>query len=856
MSSPFSRKRQKRFGAANQPLPAINSSFRKRCLTLLFLPILFSSLVVTVTLGGIRQKGYLQFLELTAYDHLVRLTSHQGLDDRLLIIGINEKDLQKQQQGELSDAVIAKLLRALQQHRPAVIGLDIFRDVPHPPGEEALAQALKAENIIVPTQLPNSESQGVPPPLGIPASRVGFVDLIIDPDNVVRRYFLYGQSPNGQVKAYAFALQIALKYLESRNKKVFKVFPDDLQISSTVFPRLSSTSGGYQLPASEAQGWQVLLKYDSPQVARQISLEQLLTGDFEPNWLENKIILVGYVAPSKKDTFPTPYSAANTTNFEMPGVKIHGLMVSQIIKSVLEDQPSLTSWSNQQEWIWIWGWSWVGGILVWRTNRLVPLLSGVLLAVGGIWSLSLLFYLQGFWIPFVPALLGLALTGASLLAYKVLYRTYHDPLTELPNRRLFLQNLQKFNRVGIDPSHDQVTLFFLDIDGFNKINAALGPEAGDCLLKAIALKLKQLFQDQAFLGRVGGDEFAICLKSAVDNSKIDTIVALIHQELAEIFIWQGTEIRSTASVGIAHGTLGREFQARELLRYADIAMNRAKEAGKDRHDLYLAGMDLEATQRWELEIDLWNALKNQEFRLYYQPIISLKNRKIAGFEALVRWQSSKRGFVSPSAFIPIAEETGLIVELGQWILKEACRQMRTWQQMFPQHQSVIMSVNLSSRQFSQPNLVSQIALTLEQIGLSGEMLKLEITESMMMNDVEAAIELLKRLKALGLRLSIDDFGTGYSSLSYLHRFPIDTLKIDRSFVSRMDLSEDEGKYSQIVRTIIALGHNLELDVIAEGIETSDQVQILQDLECEYGQGYFFAKPLSKEVATELLRQSS
>ncbi|MGK7931044.1 MAG: EAL domain-containing protein [Microcystaceae cyanobacterium] len=849
MSSPVSQTQQKSVHDSDVPQPAPWMSWRKAW------PVLLLALAITTGLWVIRKERGLQFLELTAYDHLHRLSSRDTWDSRLLIVGIEEKDLQIQQEGELSDKVVAQLLETLQEEKPAVIGLDIFRDVPHPPGEAALAQALKADNIIVANQLSSDSIEGVSPPPNIPDSRVGFVDLLIDPDNVVRRYLLYGQSSDGIIQVYSFALQVSRQYLKHKKERDnLEVLADSLKFNSLTLPKLSSNAGGYQLPLSEALGWQALLKYQSPQLARQISLEQALNREFEPQWIKDKVILIGYVAPSKKDTFPTPYSAVQINNFEMPGVTIHGVMVSQLLRGVLDGERALWFWPQWGEFLWLFGGALVGGLLVCRFNHPISLGLAIMVGIGGIWGTCFILFQFGGWIPSVPPILGLVLTGGVVLARKAIYRSYHDSLTDLPNRRLFLQKLQKMSLQQSKTDEERLTVLFLDIDRFNKVNAALGHQAGDQLLKVLAYRLQNFIkQYPSLLGRVGGDEFALCLRSQMSVTEINTLVDQMHKELSATIPWHGQEIRNTFSIGIAYDQPKTDFNAAELLRYADIAMNRAKNLGKDRHELYFPGMDTEATERWELETDLWAALKKNEFQMYYQPIITLHNRRIAGFEALIRWQSPKRGFVSPGAFIPVTEETGLIIELGQWILRESCSQMQEWHEMFPQDPPLIMSVNLSGRQFNQPNLVGQIQKILTDLNVSSQSLKLEITESMMMNDVEKAINLLKQLKSLGLRLSIDDFGTGYSSLSYLHRFPVDTLKIDRSFVNRMEIGNDNSKYSQIVRTVISLGHNLDLDVIAEGIETSDQATALQGLDCEYGQGYFFAKPLSKEAATELLR---
>lgn len=813
--------------------------------------VFFSSVLVTVLLIGLRQMGRLQFLELVAYDQMVRVLPSQGTDPRLLVVGVDEQDIQAYQQWPLSDQVIAQVLNNLQRNDPRLIGLDIYRDLPHPPGTERLYQALQADNVVVVKQLPNGGAEGVPAPPNIPADRIGFSDLPIDPDNVVRRTFLYLQSPSGAIQESSFALQLALKYLD-RDQSVLQVKPDALAIADTTFPRLQADSGGYQLPPSEALGWQILLKYRGKNVARRVTLEEALENRIDPSWVKDKIVLIGVTAPSNKDTFPTPYSAIATQNFEMAGVILHSQILSQILATVLEEEPLFWFWPQRWEWLWIWLWSMLGGVVAWRSQRLAVLGSIVALLIGGLWVLCFLIFAQSGWIPFVPPLLGLLGTGTCVLAYKTVYQTYHDPLTGLANRRALESQLKKLNRGQTFKQQELVAVLFIDVNRFKTINDGLGHQAGDYLLRKIAQRLQQWLDATKHLGRVGGDEFAIWLKPVNDTQSVRTLAENIQQDLSQPFYWQGQEIHLTVSMGIAFDRTGKNFHGGELLRYADIAMYRAKEIDAGRPQVFEADMDLKAVQRWQLEKDLRLALDKQEFQLYYQPIIFLKTGKIAGFEALVRWNSKSRGFVVPGDFIPVAEETGLIVPLGEWILSEACQQIRQWHEQFPEMPTLMMSVNLSSRQFAQPNLVKQIQGILDESEIASDRLKLEITESMMMNDVEAAIELLNCLKGLGLRLSIDDFGTGYSSLSYLHRFPIDTLKVDKSFVGRMDEAEDGDKYIQIVKTIISLGHNLQLDVIAEGIETQTQANVLSSLGCEYGQGYFFSKPLSQKEAEALL----
>jgi EAL domain-containing protein (putative c-di-GMP-specific phosphodiesterase class I) len=310
---------------------------------------------------------------------------------------------------------------------------------------------------------------------------------------------------------------------------------------------------------------------------------------------------------------------------------------------------------------------------------------------------------------------------------------------------------------------------------------------------------------------------------------------------------------TSVSIGIAPDRLDRSERAEEILRDAHIAMGVVKVRGGAGYEIFTPTSKQQAEERFQLETELRQALKRSEFQLYYQPIVSLKTGKLAGFEALIRWSSKTRGFISPGQFIPIAEETDLIIPLGEWILRTACQQIRDWREQYALALPVSVSVNLSSRQFK-PELVTRIGKILQDSGIDRNSLKLEITESMMMHNVEEAIELLQQLRDLGLHLSIDDFGTGYSNLSYLHRFPVDTLKVDQSFVRRLHEGEDSDRYLQIVRTVVTLGHNLNLDVVAEGIETEAQKKTLESLQCEYGQGYYFSKPLPKDEATRLLER--
>jgi diguanylate cyclase (GGDEF)-like protein/PAS domain S-box-containing protein len=425
---------------------------------------------------------------------------------------------------------------------------------------------------------------------------------------------------------------------------------------------------------------------------------------------------------------------------------------------------------------------------------------------------------------------------------------FHDPLTGLPNRLRFTERLtQIISRTKNSPGR-MFAVLFLDLDRFKVINDSLGHMVGDQLLIAIARRLETCVKRTDIVARLGGDEFTILLDDIQNETSANQVAERIHHELSHPFNLNGYEVFTTVSIGIALSTT--DFNHTEdLLRGADIAMYRAKALGKACHEVFDTEMHNEAMRQMQLENDLRRALEREEFRVYYQPIVSLTTGRLAGFEALMRWQHPDRGMVSPGDFIPIAEETGLILPMGQWILREACRQLSEWQKKYPQYRRLSMSVNLSSRQFSQRGTIDLLKDVLEETGLNPALLKLEITETAIMENTESAMEILGTLKKMGVQLSVDDFGTGYSSLGYLYRFPMDVLKIDRSFISRVDT---DGEKLELVRTIITLAWNLGMDVIAEGVETTKQLAQLKMLKCEYGQGYLFSKPMSAQHTEEFL----
>jgi diguanylate cyclase (GGDEF)-like protein len=422
----------------------------------------------------------------------------------------------------------------------------------------------------------------------------------------------------------------------------------------------------------------------------------------------------------------------------------------------------------------------------------------------------------------------------------------HDSLTGLPNRALFLDRLglalrRSRRRVGA------LAVVFLDLDRFKVVNDSLGHEAGDRLLIDVAGRIAAALRPADTVARFGGDEFTILLDDLEDETEATTISQRLVDVFGEPFALDDDEVFLQTSIGIAIARLGTET-AEELIRDADAAMYRAKDAGKGRFEIFDDQMRADVVARLHTESALRRALQRGELRLHYQPEIDVIAQRVIGFEALVRWQHPSRGLLAPKEFIPLAEETGLIVPIGEWVLREACADAATWPR-FAGDEPLTLSVNLSVRQFHQPDLVASVRAVLEDTGTDPETVCLEITESAMMESGEDAWEMLRKLKELGVKLAIDDFGTGYSSLAHLRAFPIDVLKIDRTFVDGLGRTPQD---TSIAAAIISLAHALGLQTIAEGIETDAQLELLADLGCDVAQGNLFARPRPIAEAAELV----
>lgn len=447
--------------------------------------------------------------------------------------------------------------------------------------------------------------------------------------------------------------------------------------------------------------------------------------------------------------------------------------------------------------------------------------------------------------------IGRDITARRQAEEQLLHNALHDSLTDLPNRVEFMRHLgEAVQKAKQDPNH-KFAVLFLDLDRFKIINDSLGHVIGDKLLVGIAKRLSMCLRPRDVVARLGGDEFTILLNSISSPDDTTMVADRIQRKLSASFKFGGYEVFTSASIGIIVSD-EIERDPEDFLRDADTAMYRAKEAGKARCEVFDREMHVRNMNLLRVETDLRRALERHEFEVYYQPIVALAGDPVREFEALIRWNHPVQGQIAPGEFISVAEETGLIVPIGEWIMEQACRQTRLWLDRLPENDELCVSVNLSAKQLMHPSLVAQVENILRRTGLPPCSLKLEVTESTVVERSEIALLVLKELSALGVALATDDFGTGYSSLSYLHQFPFDRLKIDRSFIETMERDE---KSQAIVRTILLLGRNLDMEVVAEGIETEAQLELLQTLGCTHGQGFYFSRPITAEHAERYLLES-
>ncbi len=861
-------------------------------------------LVMILLTLGMRQFGWFEPLELYAYDWRMRLRPNMGPDPRLLIVAVTEKDIQQYKQFPLPDSAYADVLKQILIHQPTAIGLDIYRDFPQPkttapdiyqdsPQDKGTGEFLEIlrehSNIVVIQRLSENLSQAsVPPPPGVPETRVGFNDLVVDVDGVIRRNLIF--AGHHQRTYSSFSWKVALKYL--REKGIYPSAegnnPLHIRLGEAVLKPLKEDSGNYQ--DIDSEGYQILLNYrPTLHIAERLSLSEVVAGALTAEQVRNKIVLIGTVAESARDIFVTPYSRERALGFYMPGVEIHAAKISELISVATGDfgiatpaKPGLFRfWGEAWEIVWILAWSLLGGLLAWWLRHPLKLPLAIVVSFGLLFFLHWHLFQSMLWVPLAAPLLGLLLVSSSVLMARYLYYAFYDELTGLPNRTLFMQKLRTLRRkhwhlsAKTPQTQGAIALVLLDLDRFKIINAVLGHDAGDALIVAFTQRVQLELEathhahshHPAFLARVGGTEFSFILNCAADDAQTPTELANnIRMRMHHPFNLRHEEVFTHANIGIAMGYVD---DARDLLRDARAAMNRAKLLEKDAPEMFAIDMEEKAIEHFKLERDLrrathyyrpemrpldeeWSLPAMPEFVLYYQPVIDLNTGRISGFEALVRWLHPQRGLVSPGEFIPVAEETGLIVPIGEWILYQACLQMRQWQEQFPEYPNLVISVNLSGRQFSQPFLAETIQKISQKTDLVTQNLKLEITESAVMDDIKTTLSILHQLKSIDLQLSIDDFGTGYSSMEYLTQFPTDTLKVDQSFVRQM---HETPKNKVVVETIVELAHRLGMNIICEGIEEEEQLKQLRALGCEFGQGYLFSRPVPGEEAEALLKSN-
>ena len=825
-----------------------------------------SSGSIYLLIFGLRWLGWLQPSEWGAFDLFVQLRPAEPVDERIIIVGVQESDIRYLGNWPASDRVLAKILRKIRDQQPKVIGLDLYRDIPVGEGYTELEKVFKTTpNLIgIEKSIGDHFSTVIdPPPVLEALGQVSANDVIVDPDGRLRRALLYPM-PDGNEGLPSLGLAIALTYLKDQGIEPKSSTDGYLQLGKAVFKPLENTDGGYV--RIDAGGYQVLMNYHgSSKKFRYVSIEDILENRIDPHLMRDRIVLIGAQASSLNDVFYTPYSSNLITSpTQMSGVEFQANIVKMILGAAIENRPLFRVWSDIWEEIWIAGWAIAGAGLVWTfsTKRLLFLTASVLFCTGVLIGGSYLLFLGGWWIPLAPALF--TYIGSMLIMQSYMYVSRlrelnsalsdsiellahdasHDALTGLPNRNLFMDRVEHAIKYSKRHSSYLFAIFFIDLDRFKMINDSLGHNVGDLFLQEIAELLQGCLRSIDTVARLGGDEFTILVDDIQDVGEALVVADRILNKFLSPVIIKGEAIFASASIGIVISTPDYD-NCVDLLRDADIAMYRAKSLGKGRYTLFDQEMYEQTLRLTQLESELHYALEHQEFELYYQPIVSLKTDKLSGFEALIRWKNPKRGFISPIEFIPLAEDTGLIIAIGDWVLKEACQQLQTWLSKFPEAADLKMSINLASHQIREPDLLEKLDVILAETGIDGASIRLEITESTLMDQGEQTINKLAQLRARNIQLSIDDFGQGYSSLSYLHRFPINILKIDRAFINQMT---DGGENIEIVRTITMLAHTLNMSVVAEGVETEQQLEILKKLGCEFGQGYLFSRPLPAPAA--------
>ncbi|MDX2098305.1 MAG: EAL domain-containing protein [Leptolyngbyaceae cyanobacterium bins.59] len=767
--------------------------------------------IAALTIAILLKLGALYPLEQIGYQVLFRLRGSIPWDERVVVIAIDEASLRELGRFPWNRQRYTQLIQQLTRAEPSVIVLDLL--FPEQTTEDdALAEAIETQGQVVLARAWDSiGSPLLPTPiLRQSALTEGHILKHEDSDGIVRK------------------VNLKLREVPTLGLAAANVY--------------SLVQAPVNLPTIHQPFW---VNWPGPvSRATQYSFSQVLKGEVPNSVFQHKIVLVGVTA-SSLDPLTTPFDRSPPAS----GVFLHAAIINNLLQG------------NQLRVLYP-GWSpfilLIGGpilsALLSRRRVGFQVIVWMGLSLGWV-GVGFVLFNGGYWVPIAMPLLLLTATGG-MVALQELFRinallhfnAYHDSLTGLPNRAFFLMRLQQMIRQAQQAPRLKFAVLFLDIDRFKVVNDSLGHTLGDELLVKIARRLQSCLEPQDTVARLGGDEFVILLEGLKTEEEALQVADRIHQNLTQPIDVGGYEVFTATSIGIAIGTPDYQYPE-DVLRDSDTAMYRAKAMGKGRSEVFHRTMHTRAVALLKLETDLRRAVDRQEFQVYYQPIVAFETGAITGFEALVRWPHAERGLVLPAEFILIAEETGLITALGEWMLWESCRQLKRWQQQFPAYRHLTMNVNLSGVQLAKGELLHCIDQILEETDLASRSLKLEITESAIMLNPEMALSLLKQLQTRQIDLCIDDFGIGYSSLGRLHRLPIRTLKIDRSFVSRID-TDREGW--EIVWAITTLAQNLGLEVVAEGVESLAQVEQLQSLYCQYGQGYLFSPPVASQEAEKFL----
>ena len=624
---------------------------------------------------------------------------------------------------------------------------------------------------------------------------------------------------------------------------------ESFQIGSTTFTPIVSSAGGYV--NIDSAGFQVIPNPRLGKPVPQITISDVLAGRIDPKSIRGKIVLVGAVAPSLNDYFLAS-STNKSQNPLIPGVQLQAKYISYLLDSVLLGKPPIGFWPEWVETFWIWAWAGIGGAIAWRIQK--PLAAA--LASGGtmvgLLGISLVLLGNSTWVPIVAPGVALTLTFVSVLASYRWEEHFLDKVTQLPKRKFLLKHLEaSLQEVATAPNRN-LALALFSFDRLAEIRKGLGDWQANRALAAIASDTSQSFEKWGMVARVGDSELAAAVVCSDRCGEFARTVDELRGQLAQPRTVDELVSILKPDVSIVWSSQYSSPPSPEMMledAYATIEQlpsNREAASLLEAKTLRQSVLD-----NIRGEVLIQEALDRQHFELHYQPIVDLPTQRVVGFEALVRLRSPEHGMIPPVKFIPIAEKTGQIIPLGQWILQEACQQTRKWQDLFPHLGTLTINVNISAQQFGQPNWVDFVAEVLADTGLEGNALAFEITEGVVMKNIDRTLKTIERLKQLDIEIAIDDFGTGFSSLSYLRDFNVDVLKIDRSFVSRMRSSE---KDLAIVKTIVALCKLLRLQALAEGVETQEEYRDLLESGCQLGQGYLFAKPMDAAATTQYLSQ--